>query len=54
MSKRTFLNKTHVEGYVYSHDLKLKISGENSKRPGTEFINGTLSIATDEDLMNVI
>lgn len=52
--KTRLINATHIEGYVYEHDLELKVSGPNSKNPGTEFINGTLSIATDEEMTNVI
>ena len=51
---RKVKNATHIEGYVYEHKLELKVSGPNSKNPGVEFITGTLSIATDEDLMNVV
>ena len=39
------INRTRIEGYVYEHKLEKKISGENSKNPGTEFITGTLNIA---------
>lgn len=52
--KKKLINSTHIEGYVYEHKLELKVSGPNSKNPGTEFINGTLSIATDDDMMNVV
>lgn len=48
------INNTHIEGYVYEHKLDLKVSGEKSKNPGTEFINGTLSVATDDDMLNVV
>lgn len=54
MSKKTMINQTHIEGYVYEHKLELKTSDENSKNPGTEFINGTLSIATDDEMLNVV
>lgn len=47
-------NTSHLEGYVYEHKLERKISGPNSKTPNTPFINGTLSIATDEDCTNVV
>lgn len=53
MAKK-FINQTHCEGYVYESNLELKVSGPNSKNPGTEFINGTLSVATDDELLNVI
>lgn len=52
--KNKFENITHIEGYVYEHDLKLKTSGPNSKNPGTQFISGDLKVATDEDCLNVI
>lgn len=54
MSKRTFINETHIEGYVYEHSLELKTSGPNSKKPGTTFINGILSVATDDQMLNVV
>lgn len=53
MAKR-MVNNTHIEGYVYEHKLEKKVSGDNSKNPGTEFINGTLSIATDDAMLNVV
>ncbi len=47
-------NECHLEGYVYEHNLKERVSGPNSKTPGAQFIAGDLSIATDDDMMNVI
>lgn len=47
-------NTSHLEGYVYEHKLERKVSGPNSKTPNTPFINGTLSIATDEACTNVV
>lgn len=47
-------NEAHVEGYVYEHKLEMKKSGPNSKNPGTEFISGILSIATDDEMLNVV
>lgn len=47
-------NETHIEGLLYEHQLENKVSGENSKNPGTEFISGTISIATDDELLNVV
>lgn len=52
--KNKMINNTHLEGYVYEHKLENKVSSETSKNPGTEFINGTLSIATDNDMLNVV
>ena len=52
--KKNMYNATHLEGYLYEHNLELKASGPNSKNPGTEFISGTIGIATDDDMMNVV
>ena len=52
--KKGFVNRTHVEGWVYESGLELKVSGPNSKNPGTEFINGNLSIATDDAMLNIV
>ncbi len=52
---RKNINTFHVEGYVYDcSKLERKVSGERSKNPGTEFYSGELSIAVDEEGMNVI
>ena len=52
--KSNFINETHIEGILYDQKLEKKTTGENSKHPGTEFISGTVSIATDDKLENVI
>lgn len=54
MAKKTFINNTHIEGVLYEHDLQAKESGENSKNPGTPFISGTISIATDDAMTNIV
>ena len=54
MAKKTFINTTHIEGILYEHDLQLKVSGEGSKNPGTSFISGTISIATDNAMTNIV
>lgn len=51
---KKFINATHIEGTIYQHDLTLKVSGENSKHPGTEFISGNLEIATDDAGVNIV
>lgn len=48
------LNREHIEGYLYQHDLVKKVTGEQSKNPGTEYISGNIEIATDEEGLNVI
>lgn len=52
--KKSFLNQTHVEGVLYEHDLQAKVSGDTSKNPGTPFISGTISIATDDAMTNIV
>ena len=47
-------NATHIEGVLYQHALQLKVSGEKSKNPGTQFINGTIDVATDDALTNIV
>lgn len=51
---KAMINKSHVEGILYEHDLELKTSGPNSKNPGTQFITGTVSIATDDAGLNIV
>ena len=52
--KKTMINQSHIEGVLYEHDLTIKESGENSKNPGTKFISGTISIATDDAMTNIV
>lgn len=52
--KNSMINKTHIEGVLYQHDLELKVTGENSKNPGTEFISGNIEIATDDAGVNIV
>ena len=52
--KQNMKNAVHIEGLVYQHDLKKKVSGPNSKNPNTPFINGTIDIATDDALTNIV
>lgn len=54
MSKKTFINNSHIEGYLYEHKLEMKVSGPTSKNPGTEFISGTMSIATNDAMDNIV
>ena len=51
---KKFVNATHIAGALYQHDLTLKVSGENSKAPGTEFITGNIEIATDDAGINIV
>ena len=47
-------NKCHVEGKLYQHSLELKESGPKSKNPGTVFISGSVDIATDNAMTNIV
>ena len=49
------INKEHVEGRVYEHNLAIKtVQNTESANYGKEFIGGTLDIATDEDCLNIV
>ena len=48
------VNTTHIEGLLYEHDLQIRESGPNSKNPGTVFIMGNVSIATDDKQENIV
>lgn len=52
--KSNWINNTHVEGYVFSHSLQARVTGEQSKNPGTPFIQGMINVATDDQGMNVV
>ena len=48
-------NREHIEGYVYQHDLAIKtVANKESENFGKEFIAGTLEVAVDEEMLNVI
>ena len=54
-----FINTEKIEGYVYStgsnfNQLSERITGENSKNPGTKYIAGDLDIAVDDAGLNVV
>ena len=51
---KKMVNNTHIEGALYQHDLTLKVTGENSNNPGTEFISGNIEIATDDAGINIV
>lgn len=53
--KKKFINTVYVEGYLYEHDLSIKkVMKEDSKNYGKNFITGSISIATDDKLMNIV
>lgn len=49
------VNQEAIEGRVYDHDLTLKtVQNQQSANFGKEFINGSVSVATDEAGLNVL
>lgn len=52
--KDKFINEVHLEGYLYEHKLEKKVTGDTSKNPGTEYIRGSIDIATDDKLLNIV
>ena len=49
------INQEVIEGRVYEHDLTIKtVQNKESENFGKEFINGSLSVATDEAGLNVL
>ena len=52
--KKRLINGTRIEGVLYQHSLELKVSGPNSKKPGTEFISGAIEVATNNAMTNIV
>lgn len=53
--KKVYDNFSHVEGWLYdASKLALKKTGANSKNPGTEYIGGSIDIATNDELTNIV
>ena len=52
--KQNMVNNVEVRGYVFSHTLQAKVSGPNSKNPGTPFIQGEINVAKSMDAMDVV
>lgn len=52
---RRILNRAHVEGILFQHDLEVKtVQNETSANYGKEFISGIVEVAVDEEGLNVI
>ena len=47
-------NETNIEETLYEHALEAKVTGPNSKTPGINYITGTISIATDDAMTNIV
>lgn len=51
---KKMVNKFYVNGILMEHNLSLRVTGPGSKNPGTEYINGTIDVATDKEKTNII
>lgn len=58
--KSKWKNAVEVQGYIFNFGnseremLKECISGPNATHPGTQYIRGTLNVATDDEASNVV
>ena len=52
--KKKLINAVRLEGILYQHNLEKRISGNTSKNPGTEYITGTVDVATDNEKKNIV
>ena len=51
---RKMVNTYHLEGQLYDQNLEIRVTGNTSKAPGTEYIRGDIQIATDSKHTNII
>lgn len=52
---KKMINEIVTEGRVYECDCEIKkVTNEESKNFGKDYINGTLKVATDEDGLNIV
>ena len=52
---RRIVNREHVEGILFQHDLEVKtVQNQTSANYGKEFISGTVEVSVDEEGLNVI
>lgn len=51
---KKMINKVSLYGKLYEMDLKKAVTGPNSKNPGTEYISGTIGVATDNECLNIV
>lgn len=47
-------NETHIEGFLYEHNLAIRVTGDTAKTPGVTYIRGSIGIATDDECLNVV
>ena len=52
---KKIINQEQIAGYVYQHDLAIKtVKNESSNMYNKEYIGGSIEVAVDEDLLNVV
>lgn len=52
---KKMINREEIRGYVYDHDLKIaQVSNTKSKNFGKDYIRGKLSVAVDDEALNVV
>lgn len=51
---RQMVNRVTLQGRVYDHSLTLRTVQKEGENFGKEFINGTVSVATDDKNLNVV
>lgn len=51
---RKTVNREKISGRIYEHNLAEKVTGATSKNPGTPYIGGSINVATDDEMCNVI
>lgn len=47
-------NSVRLAGYLYDAKLEEKVTGPSAKTPGVTFISGSIDIATDDELTNIV
>lgn len=47
-------NNVTLIGPIYEAKIEKKVTGENSKKPGTTYLTGTLSVATNNECTNIV
>lgn len=52
--KKKMINRVSLEGVLYQHNLEERLTGATSKHPGTQYISGTIDVATDNAMKNIV
>lgn len=52
--KNKYKNTVTIKGFLYDHKLEERVTGEQSKVPNTPYVRGSIDIATDDKLTNIV